>query len=73
LNKSRRVEAAQVARWTEHITSPLETEFQEQFVAAIPFPHASHPFPNVQRMIAERLDAAKAGELYSKGEAENDK
>ncbi len=73
LNKSRRVEAAQVARWTEHITSPLETEFQEQFVAAIPFPHASHPFPNVRRMIAERLDAAKAGEPYSKGEAENDK
>ena len=72
LNKSSRAEAAQVARWTEHVTSPLETEFEVQFVAALPFPHASHPFPNVQRMIAERLEAARAGELLSQGEAEND-
>ncbi|HBA90688.1 MAG TPA: hypothetical protein DCZ08_02590 [Anaerolineaceae bacterium] len=72
LNKSSRTEAAQVARWTEHITAPLETEFQEQFVAALPFPHASHPFPNVQRMIAERREAARSGELFSQGEAEND-
>ncbi|MHB8856999.1 MAG: ASKHA domain-containing protein [Bellilinea sp.] len=72
LNKSSRTEAAQVARWTEHITAPLKTEFQEQFVAALPFPHASHPFPNVQRMIAERRKAARAGELFSQGEAEND-
>ncbi len=72
LNKSSRIEAAKVARWTEHITAPLKTEFQEQFVAALPFPHASHPFPDVQRMIAERREAARAGKLSSQGEAEND-
>ena len=58
LNKGRRVEAAQVARWTEHITSPLESEFQEQFVAALTLPHATHPFPYVQRIIAERKRTA---------------
>jgi len=58
LNKGSREEAARVARWTEHITSPLESEFQEQFVAALPLPHATHPFPHVQRIIAERRQAA---------------
>jgi uncharacterized 2Fe-2S/4Fe-4S cluster protein (DUF4445 family) len=72
LNKGRRIEAAQVARWTEHITSPLESEFQEQFVAALTLPHAIHPFPNVQRIIAERKRAAAAGDPPSKGEIDHD-
>jgi uncharacterized 2Fe-2S/4Fe-4S cluster protein (DUF4445 family) len=38
LNKSKRKEAAELARWTEHITTPLEGEFQQEFVAALAFP-----------------------------------
>jgi len=59
LNKSQRLEAARVARWTEHITSPLQTKFQEQFVEALPFPHATHPFPNVHRMVTERRNSSR--------------
>lgn len=55
LNKESRQEAARIARWTEHITSPLENEFQEEFVAALSFPHASHSFPHVEQIIARRL------------------
>ena len=54
LNRSKRDEAARIARFSEHITSPLETEFQEAFVAALHFPHASHPFPHVRRILAQR-------------------
>lgn len=54
LNKESREEAARVARWTEHITSPLENEFQEEFVAALSFPHASHLFPHVDQLIEKR-------------------
>lgn len=54
LNRESRLEAAQVARWTEHITSPLETEFQEEFVDALSFPHARHQFPHVEEIIARR-------------------
>ena len=72
LNKGRREEAAQVARWTEHVTSPLESEFQEQFVAALSLPHASHPFPHVQRMIAERRHPVEARENIIKGEYDHE-
>lgn len=54
LNRESRREAARLARWTEHITSPLQTEFQEEFVAALSFPHASHQFPHVAEIIARR-------------------
>ncbi len=58
LNKASREEAARIAHWTEHITSPLENEFQEEFVAALSFPHASHAFPHVDQIIADRRAGA---------------
>lgn len=67
LNKSRREEAARVARWTEHITAPLQKEFQEQFMAALAFPHSSHPFPHVKRMIEEHRSASREMLLELKG------
>jgi uncharacterized 2Fe-2S/4Fe-4S cluster protein (DUF4445 family) len=67
VNKQSREEAARVARWTEHITSPLESAFQEQFVAAIPFPHASHPFPIVTQIIAERRQVKSDAEFFNEG------
>jgi len=72
LNKGSRVDAARVARWTEHITSPLESDFQEQFVAALPLPHATHPFHHVQRMIAKRRQAAESGKLLIKSEIDHE-
>lgn len=49
LNKGQRKEAERIARWVEHITTPLEGEFQQQFVAALAFPHTSLPFPHVEK------------------------
>lgn len=52
LNKAKRKEAAEVARWCEHITTPLEGEFQREFVAALTFPHAKDHFPHVEAILA---------------------
>jgi uncharacterized 2Fe-2S/4Fe-4S cluster protein (DUF4445 family) len=38
LNRHKRQEAARVARWVEHIATPLEGDFQQLFVAALAFP-----------------------------------
>ncbi|HBY94965.1 MAG: ASKHA domain-containing protein [Ardenticatenaceae bacterium] len=53
LNKARRVEAARVARWVEHITMPLEGDFQEIFMNALAFPNAADPFPHLEPILAE--------------------
>lgn len=50
LDKSKRVEAAELATRVEHITTPIHDEFQEQFVAAITIPHATEPMPNARAM-----------------------
>ncbi len=59
LNKSRRREAAEVARWVEHMDLPLENEFQQWFMAALAFPHSTDPFPHVAPLIAERRARAE--------------
>lgn len=51
LSRAKRREAAELARWTEHITTALEGEFQDQFVAALAFPHASDPFPHLAALL----------------------
>ncbi|MCP4167219.1 MAG: DUF4445 domain-containing protein [Chloroflexi bacterium] len=38
LDKGMRAEAADVARWVEHVDQPLEDEFQDLFMAALSFP-----------------------------------
>jgi len=38
LNKGMRVEAAEVARWVDHVDQPLEDEFQDLFMVALAFP-----------------------------------
>ncbi len=48
LNKAKRKEAAQVALWTQHITTPLEGEFQKLFVESLAFPHAKDRFPHLE-------------------------
>jgi uncharacterized 2Fe-2S/4Fe-4S cluster protein (DUF4445 family) len=48
LNHARRREAAQVARWVEHIATPLEGDFQQLFMAALAFPPATRELPEVE-------------------------
>ncbi len=53
LSRVKRREAADLARRVEHVTTSLEGDFQEQFVAALAFPHASDPFPHLPRAEAD--------------------
>jgi uncharacterized 2Fe-2S/4Fe-4S cluster protein (DUF4445 family) len=54
LNKTKRAEAAQVARWVQHVDLPLEEAFQELFMAALDFPHTTDPFPHLEPFMATR-------------------
>lgn len=47
LNKAKRREAAETARWVRHISTPLEGDFQKLFMAALPFPHSTAAFPHL--------------------------
>jgi uncharacterized 2Fe-2S/4Fe-4S cluster protein (DUF4445 family) len=53
LNRELRRKAAQLARWVEHIATPLEASFQEQFVAALNLPHAVDPFPTLKNILPQ--------------------
>lgn len=56
LNKAKRAEAAQVARWIEHVTMPLEGDFQEIFMNALAFPNAVDPFPHLKPILSEAAE-----------------
>jgi uncharacterized 2Fe-2S/4Fe-4S cluster protein (DUF4445 family) len=56
LDKAKRAEAQWAARWVTYIETAVEPSFQEEFVKAIPIPHAIDPFP----AIVPLLDAARA-------------
>jgi uncharacterized 2Fe-2S/4Fe-4S cluster protein (DUF4445 family) len=46
LNRRRRQEAQDLARWIEYVEIALDPLFQEEFVAAMHFPHMRDPFPH---------------------------
>ena len=46
-NRAKRREAAEVARWVRHVSTPLEGDFQQLFMAALAFPHSTDPFPHL--------------------------
>ncbi len=64
LNKSRRREAEQVARWTQHITTPMEGEFQKQFVEALAFPHSKLTFPHIELFLHRSTFEKNSQNLY---------
>ena len=47
LSRAKRREAREAARWIDYVETAVEMEFQNQFVAAINFPHTSDPFPHL--------------------------
>lgn len=56
LNRNLRHKAIELAGWVEHISTPLESSFQDEFVAALNIPHASDPFPNLEAILPEPAD-----------------
>lgn len=56
LDKNKRADALWAARWAEYVETAVEPAFQDEFVAALAFPHAKDTFAQV----AAWLEAAKA-------------
>lgn len=55
LNQAERREADRLALWVEHVTTPLEGEFQNEFVAALAFPHSTIAFPHIEEFIQTKV------------------
>ena len=53
LNRELRKEAAHLARWVKYVETPLETSFQDEFVAALAIPHSKDPFPHLEGAVPE--------------------
>ena len=51
LSRAKRCEARQVARWVEKVETAIEEEFQNEFVAALNFPHARDAFPHLAGLL----------------------
>jgi uncharacterized 2Fe-2S/4Fe-4S cluster protein (DUF4445 family) len=52
LSSAARVEIADVARRVTKIETAVEPRFQEHFVAALAFPHATEPYAHLARVVA---------------------
>lgn len=53
LNRDLRLKAKELARWVQHISTPLESSFQDEFVAALNIPHAIDPFPHLASILPQ--------------------
>lgn len=53
LNRHRRGEAAEVVSRLQRVELPVDPEFQQEFLAALELPHASHRFTSVAGMLPE--------------------
>ena len=51
LNRDKRREAQEVARWVEYVETAVEPQFQEEFVAAMHIPHMRDPFPHLEGLL----------------------
>lgn len=63
LNRDKRIEAQQMARWTRYIETAIDPDFQTEFVNAIHLPHRSDMFPHLAGVLPEpQSDDDDAGE-----------
>jgi uncharacterized 2Fe-2S/4Fe-4S cluster protein (DUF4445 family) len=53
LNRGLRLKAVELARWVQHISTPLESSFQDEFVAALNIPHARDAFPHLAEILPD--------------------
>lgn len=59
LNRHMRVKAEHLARTVNYIETPLESSFQDEFVAALNIPHARHSFPHLSGILPKSEDEEK--------------
>jgi uncharacterized 2Fe-2S/4Fe-4S cluster protein (DUF4445 family) len=53
LDRAKRLEAARLADAIRHVQTATDAYFQDEFVSAIPLPHASDPYPHLAPILAE--------------------
>lgn len=63
LDVEKRVEANQVARRVEYTELSVHPDFQDEFVAAMPFPHGRDTFPHLQDLFAKARDGRRIRQL----------
>jgi uncharacterized 2Fe-2S/4Fe-4S cluster protein (DUF4445 family) len=61
LNRGLRERAAWLAGWVEHISTPLESSFQDEFVAALNLPHLKDHFPHLEHILPQPVDVNEDG------------
>ncbi|MBA4373120.1 MAG: ferredoxin [Thermodesulfovibrio sp.] len=54
LNKSKRIEADERARWVEFVEIATEPTFEKEFMQAMHIPHMKDKFPNLKTMLEEQ-------------------
>ena len=54
LNRAKRAEAQEIARWARYIETAVAEDFQDEFVGAIHIPHARDEFPHLLGILPER-------------------
>ncbi len=61
LNRHKRLEAQEIARWVRYIETAVDPEFQNEFVGAIHIPHASDAFPHLAGLLPEKPVGGETG------------
>ena len=61
LNRHKRAEAAEIARWVTYVETAVDPQFQDEFVGAIHIPHAGDAFPHLESRLAAPLPRAADG------------
>jgi uncharacterized 2Fe-2S/4Fe-4S cluster protein (DUF4445 family) len=61
LNREKRREAQEIARWVKYIETAVDPNFQDEFVGAIHLPHASDPFPHLAGVLPNPIAASMNG------------
>ncbi len=61
LNRAKRKEADERARWVEFVEIATEPTFEKEFMQAMHIPHMRDKFTNLKKMLEEQKSAAAAG------------
>jgi uncharacterized 2Fe-2S/4Fe-4S cluster protein (DUF4445 family) len=54
LNRKKRLEADERARWVEFVEIATEPAFEKEFMQAMHIPHMKEKFPNLKKMLEEQ-------------------
>src|SRR5512135_2117814 len=61
LNKAKRQEADERARWVEFVEIATEPTFEKEFMQAMHIPHMKDKFPNLKKMLEEQKSVVAPG------------